>query len=480
MDPGPTRRRLLAGVACGALAGASGCPRAFSGDEDETEGSEPVSAAPTAGDGGETESPAASFTAVAASRSPAATFAPGRSASFGRSVATTGDVVFVGLPHAAPDGRERAGAVAVFERSTGGWERAATLTGRRIRGQFGRRVVADGSTLLVGNDYPSSGTPRLPVSVFERAGDGWRRTADLVDRVHVESMALADGTAVLRTADGDGLAAVFERRRGEWERRRTPSVDRRDDGRRVRAVATDGETALVGAVPRAGPERRRADSGVVFVFERADGAWRRRTTLSGGTGTDHFGWSVAVEEGTALVGDYAGDTASLFGRSEGGWSREGTYTATDGESHRYFGETVALDGARRGAVRPGRRLGRGGVRTGPRLGDGPPAGRLPHGARRVRGVRGPDGERGRDDGRRREALRDRVRPRLRAVTATASRPAGGVDAEVPPNGHDRAKRIIIRVVQSAGRPLPDRVSDRCAPTRVTASRGALLWFWPLH
>lgn len=333
----PTRRAVLGALGSGTLAGTAGCLQSFSGNasgpESEGENWETVAATP--------------FTAVAEPRSPEATFGgSGRSESFGRTVATTGDTVFAGVPRGAPGGVENAGAVAVFRRTRGGWERTATLTGRRHeRDHFGGRIAAGGSTLLVGNEYNYSGTSRIPVSVFERAnGDGWEPTTELTEPVHVESMSMAGDTAVLRTADAEGLVDVFERERSAWGRRRTLSAAERDGGRRARSVATDGETILVGAPPKPGPKRRRAESGVVHVFRRANGTWSHRTVLSGATGRDQFGWSVAVADDTALVGDYINDTAYVFGRSDGRWARERMYTATGGGSDQYFGDTVTMDG----------------------------------------------------------------------------------------------------------------------------------------
>jgi hypothetical protein len=184
------------------------------------------------------------------------------------------------------------------------------------------------------------------VSVFERSnGDGWDLTTELTEDVYVESMAIDGDTAVLRTEDSGGLVDVFERERGEWRRRQSLSADNREDGRIVSSVATDGETILVGTPPKAGPKRRRAKAGVVHVFRRANGTWNHRTSLSGATGKDHFGWSVAVADRNALIGDYINDTAYVFGLSDGQWSREQMYTATSGDSSQYFGDTVAMDGS---------------------------------------------------------------------------------------------------------------------------------------
>lgn len=332
-----TRRTILGCLTGGTLAGIGGCLEVFS---ENATGPKPE------GENWKTVSPEP-FTEVSKPRSPVATFGGSdRSESFGQEVATTGDTVFVGVPQAAPDGVKNAGIVAVFKQSGNGWEQTATLTGQKQkRDYFGGQIAASGSTLLVGNEYNFSGTSRIPVSVFERSnGDGWQLTTELTEGVYIESMAVADDTAVLRTADSDGLADVFEREGGEWSLQQTLSATDQDDGRAVRSIATDGETILVGAPPKSGPKRRRAGSGVVHVFNRSNGTWSHRTTLSGATGRDHFGWSVSVVDGKALIGDYINDTAYVFGLSDGQWSREQMYTATSGDSHQYFGNTVAMDG----------------------------------------------------------------------------------------------------------------------------------------
>ncbi|WP_436901380.1 FG-GAP repeat protein [Halovenus halobia] len=335
--PRRTRRAVLGSLTGGTLAGLCGClqifPEQASSPECESERWQTVSPQP--------------FTAVATSRTPVATFGgPNRPPSFGQAVATTGTTVFVGVPQAAPDGVEKAGRVAVFERAGGRWKQTATLTGRKqTRDYFGGRIVANGSTLLAGNEYNYSGTSRIPVSVFERSdGDGWALRTELTDGVYVESMAVDGDTAVLRTVDSDGRGTVFGREGGEWEWRQTLSVDNRDDGRVVRSVATDGETILVGAPPKAGSKCRRAKSGVVHVFRKSGGTWRHRRTLSGAAGSDHFGWSVSMADGRAVIGDYINDTAYVFDSTDGRWSREQMYTATSGDSHQYFGDTVATGG----------------------------------------------------------------------------------------------------------------------------------------
>jgi hypothetical protein len=337
MEDRPPRRTVLGSAAAGALGVVSGCLNPFS---------ETVRDGAPDDESWKTVSPSP-FTAVAESRTPVATFGGSdRPESFGQAVGTTGDTVFVGVPQAAPDGVERAGVVAVYDRLGTGWGRTATLTGRKqTREYFGGQLAVGGSTLLVGNEYNYSGTSKIPVSVFERVdGDDWELTTELTEPTYVEAMAIEGETAVVRGGDTDGLVDVYERDRGEWGQRQTLSVDDPDGGRFVRSVATDGETILVGVPPKSGPKRRRGKSGAVHVFSRQNDTWSRQTTLSGESGTDHFGWSVAVDGERALIGDYINDTAYVFLRSDGQWAREQMYTETKGEAHHYFGDTVAVAG----------------------------------------------------------------------------------------------------------------------------------------
>jgi hypothetical protein len=74
-----------------------------------------------------------------------------------------------------------------------------------------------------------------------------------------------------------------------------------------------------------------------------------------GSGNDlaKFGNAVAVSGDTAIVGEHEGDAGAtdsgrvyVFGRSDGGWSRQATLTPDDPQEYGGFGVSVALDGDR--------------------------------------------------------------------------------------------------------------------------------------
>lgn len=114
------------------------------------------------------------------------------------------------------------------------------------------------------------------------------------------------------------------------------------------SVALDGGTALIGAPYD-------DDQGSAYVFVRAaDGTWRQQAKLTAGDGAaeDSFGYSVAVADGAAVIGapydDDQGNSsgsAYVFVRAaDGTWSRQAKLAASDGAAEDSLGFSVALDG----------------------------------------------------------------------------------------------------------------------------------------
>lgn len=119
------------------------------------------------------------------------------------------------------------------------------------------------------------------------------------------------------------------------------------------AVAVDGDTALLGAGARFDTT---TEPGMTHIFVRGGGdVWTPLTTLSGdAVGGDNFGFAVAIDGDTAVVGAYA-DTGNaeqsgvvyVFERDAGGtdnWGRVARLIAPDAEPFDWFGFSVAIDG----------------------------------------------------------------------------------------------------------------------------------------
>ncbi|HEX5314885.1 MAG TPA: FG-GAP repeat protein, partial [Gammaproteobacteria bacterium] len=115
------------------------------------------------------------------------------------------------------------------------------------------------------------------------------------------------------------------------------------------AVALSGRTALIGA-PFATVDGN-AYQGAAYVFTESNGRWAQTSKLvaSDGESDDEFGIWVSLAGTTALVGAPFGDgahgAAYVFHRSGGVWAQTGRLSANDGASGDHFGWSVATDGA---------------------------------------------------------------------------------------------------------------------------------------
>lgn len=109
-------------------------------------------------------------------------------------------------------------------------------------------------------------------------------------------------------------------------------------------VAVDSGTALVGD----------PGASIVYVFSRQNDTWQKQQTLSGSPTDDHpnFGHSIALDADTAVIGapldnpggnQYAG-SAFIFTRNNGTWQESQKLTAPDPTANDKYGAGVAVDG----------------------------------------------------------------------------------------------------------------------------------------
>ena len=256
------------------------------------------------------ETGAFAFTAAGDWADPVLLTTPDRADGFGgynASVALAGEVAVAGGPSSGPDG---GGAVYLFEHTADGWD---------YRYQFGPETPEDTPTEETQEDFGRS-----------LAFDG--------DRVVVGDVS-NPGTMVSWVGD----AYVFSGEGTEWSQEAKLGTGEEDLF--GTAVAVDGETVLVGA-PYA--ERDGAREGAVHVYEHSDGAWNRTARLSAAEpfrdGT--FGWSVALDGDTAVVGAPQSDAgrAYVFTRSDGDWTQEARFDAPGEESAVDFGRSTGVVG----------------------------------------------------------------------------------------------------------------------------------------
>ncbi len=115
------------------------------------------------------------------------------------------------------------------------------------------------------------------------------------------------------------------------------------------AIAIDGDTALVGARQDDGPAG--SNQGSVYVFTRSGSVWTEQAKLipSDAAASDGFGFAVALQGNTAVVGAAAGDgavantgSAYVFTGSGSTWTEQAEFAASDGASGDQFGLRLSL------------------------------------------------------------------------------------------------------------------------------------------
>jgi hypothetical protein len=283
---------------------------------------------------------------------------------FGRAVAVDGDTLVVGAPQ-DDDKYTDSGSVYVFTRTGATWTQQAKLTApdSAAGDHFGTAVAIDGDTLVVGAyGDDDKGTNSGSVYVFTRTGGTWTQQAKLTaaDGAATDRFGYAvaiDGDTVVVGAPYDddkgadsGSAYVFTRTGGTWTQQAKLTAAGGAAGDWFGwAVAVDGDTVVVGAPDDA----KGAKSGSAYVFVRAGATWTQQAKLlaADGAAGDRFGWAVAVDAGTVVVGAYGDDdkvrdsgSAYVFVRTGGTWTQQAKLTAADGAAYDRFGYAVAVDG----------------------------------------------------------------------------------------------------------------------------------------
>ena len=113
-------------------------------------------------------------------------------------------------------------------------------------------------------------------------------------------------------------------------------------------VALDGDTLLVGALDGGDYQ----GTGEAYVFVRSGTTWSLQATLSGDSNDmDGFGYDVALHDNTAAVAawhddDHGGNAGAvhIFVRSGTTWTREAKLYPTDIDINDHFGRSVAVEG----------------------------------------------------------------------------------------------------------------------------------------
>lgn len=241
---------------------------------------------------------------------------------FGVSVALSGDTTVVGAYADDHAGGGNAGSVYVYVRNGGSWTQLAKLTASDAApgDSFGISVALGSDTMVISapqDDHTALNNPGSAY-IFVRTGppgaEVWTEQAKLI---------ASDGNA------GDQF--------GDW-------------------VSVSGDTVLVGA--KGNDHSGLSNAGAAYVYVRTgppgSEVWiqQQKLTASDAATIDFFGNSVALVGDTALIGAYQDDhaggisagTVYAFVRSGAVWTQQAIMTASDAAESDWFGFSIAMDG----------------------------------------------------------------------------------------------------------------------------------------
>lgn len=289
---------------------------------------------------------------------------------FGFGVALDSGTAIVGAPADEDPNGTGAGSAYVFEQSNEQWSQQAKLTpdDGEPRDQFGIQVALDADTTVIGayQDENQNGEQAGSAYVFTRADSGWSQQTKLTPDdgdpednfglgVALEGDTVAIGAARDETPNGanTGSAYIFTRTADAWSQQAKLAPDDGDTEDLFGArLGLNNGTAVISARRDSDPNGQRAGS--AYVFERSDDQWSQRAKLvaEDGDSDDRFGFGVAVDGDTALIGAIADEdpngplsgSAYSFSRNNGQWSQQAKLTPDDGDSEDSFGSRLALDG----------------------------------------------------------------------------------------------------------------------------------------
>ena len=305
---------------------------------------------------------------------------------FGSSIAFDGETIVVG----APFDDSKKGAAYLFVKPGDGGDNPngtdpvdltdpakLTAPNAAVGDEFGYSVAMDGNTVVVGaysddstdtdgNTVANSGS----AYVFTKPGNAWVSTStaatltasDAAAGDEFGSSVAVDGNTIVVGASGDdgdaleftGSAFVFVKPNGGWVSTSTAAkliaYTRGNQDYFGRSVAIDGDTIVVGA------DGQESNKSSAFVFAEPSGGWVNNTetaklTASVRSGGHRFGFSVALDGDTVVVGAYgeasSRGSAYAFTMPGTGWAtgtETAQLTASDAADNDRFGSSVAIDG----------------------------------------------------------------------------------------------------------------------------------------
>jgi hypothetical protein len=277
--------------------------------------------------------------------------------SFGNSVAIDGDIAVVGAPRILVGGGGIPGVVYVFRRSGGVWTQQQRIVGELA--SFGISVAISGDTIVVGS--PSNIGQAV---VYRLNGSTWTEEARVIGPEGTpgdefgHSVAI-DGDTIVVSAWADntdagndtGSATVFSRSGTMWTQQAfLTASDPHVEDFFGSSVAISGNTIAVGAYNADSP--RVLNSGAVYVYQRSGATWSETTKLvaTDAHGGDKLGSSISMSGNNIVAGANFYDlpnrqdtgAAYIFQRNNNVWAQSGVQFTDNGAASDIYGSGVAI------------------------------------------------------------------------------------------------------------------------------------------
>jgi hypothetical protein len=251
---------------------------------------------------------------------------------FGNSVDISGDTLVIGTYYRNAGNESHSGAAYVMKFSYNESQNSLNtetveLTGDPVENaEFGYAVAISGDVVVVGAPYDNDkGDFSGSVYVFRKNGSTWNREIKLyADDAQTQdffgsSVAIDGDTIAVGAINGGegnvktGSVYVFTYYDSHWEKQiellPTPLADSAGD-KFGYSVAVEGDTIIVGAPYHDDLESNEINTGAAYVFRRNAETWipdPEALTVSDLSRNDRFGNSVALSGNTAVVGAHKDD-----------------------------------------------------------------------------------------------------------------------------------------------------------------------------
>ncbi len=285
---------------------------------------------------------------------------------FGSSVAIDGSNLGIGAI-LADGGADNSGAAYVFKITDSNNFPQTKLSGNstaKTGDHFGNSLDISGDTLVIGahwmddGDLSNSGAAYVVKSSYDESTETWiiteqtKLTASEPSSGDEFGCSVAiSGNTVVVGARKDEAVYVFNYDGSGWDEKAKLNARDAQGGELFgSSVAIDGDTLVVGATKGGEGD---AQTGSVYVFKYNGSTWEEETELfiDDLAYNDQFGYSVAIEGDTIIVGAPRHDdsetdsgAAYVFRRDAGTWIQDPNFTGSGLFEKAYFGHSVALSG----------------------------------------------------------------------------------------------------------------------------------------